>query len=71
MAISNATATPVLDSLERGPQHSERIFMMNQTGGWMGGWGGGWGGGGMGIWVGIGVLVMVLLVIVIINQSKK
>jgi hypothetical protein len=49
------------------PQHNERRFMMNHSGGWTGGWMG----GGMGIYTVIGVLLLVLLVIVIIKLSNK
>jgi uncharacterized membrane protein len=48
-------------------QRNERLFMMNQNGGWMGGWAG----GGMWLWTVIGVLVVVLLVVVISKLSKK
>jgi uncharacterized membrane protein len=48
-------------------QRNQRIFMMNQTDGWMGGWMG----GGMWIWMVIGVVVVVLLVVVISKLSKK
>ena len=49
------------------PGAAKRIFMMNQTNGWMGGWAG----GGMWIWTVIGVAVVVLLVIAIGKLSKK
>jgi len=45
----------------------ERLFMMNQTDGWMGGWAS----GGMWIWAVIGVLLVVLLVVAINKMSKK
>jgi uncharacterized membrane protein len=48
-------------------KNNERLFMMNQTNGWMGGWTG----GGMWLWTVIGVAVVVLLVVVISKLSKK
>ena len=48
-------------------QHNQRVFMMNQSDGWMNGWSG----GGMWLWTVIGVLVVVLLVVVIRKLSKK
>jgi len=48
----------------RGGCHSQgRIFMMNQTGGWLGG----------GTWIlpVLGVVMVVLLVVVIIKLTKK
>jgi uncharacterized membrane protein len=48
-------------------QRYQKLFMMNQTNGWMGGWTG----GGMWIWTVIGVVVVVLLVVVISKLSKK
>jgi hypothetical protein len=49
------------------PQRNEKIFMMNQTGGWMSGWTGG------GMWMGtvIGVLLVVLLVVAISRMSMN
>ncbi len=46
---------------------NQRLFMMNQTDGWMSGWSG----GGMWVWTVVGVLVVVLLVVVISKLSKK
>ena len=47
----------------------ERLYMMNQTDGWMGM--GGWMGGSMWIWAVIATLVVVLLVVLIMKVSKK
>ena len=46
---------------------NERLFMMNQGGGWMGGWGG----GGMWVWTVLAVLVVVLLIVVIVKLIDK
>ncbi|MHB8709588.1 MAG: hypothetical protein ACYC9I_11990, partial [Desulfuromonadales bacterium] len=57
----------VCQVLGRSQCNQGRIFMMDQTGGWMGGWMGG------GAWImpALGVLLVVLLVIVIAKLSKK
>lgn len=51
----------VLDCPELGwPQRNQRLFMMNQTAGWMSGWAM----GGMWVWTVAGILLVALLVVV-------
>ena len=65
---NTASTTHFLDIQKVGGlRHNQRIFMMNQTDGWMGGWSG----GGMWVWTVIGTLVVVLLVVLINKISKK
>ena len=62
-----ASAHPLVCPVVSRSRRDERLFMMNQTDGWMGGWAS----GGMWIWAVIGVLLVVLLVVAINKMSKK